>query len=256
MAAVLAFGATARSCNPLGTAYEGGPSGGVIAASPPSGFTEGGEAASASTSNSTAKAGSGAADQTTSASPPSQLDPATAPALGLPAAAKPVPRGELVAFRALRGSAVLIDAASSGLARYANSPSCEVPGQPCYDAPFLDKVARIDVGAPPEVPGTQTTFITGHSNRYRPDDPTHGVFSHLQDVRVGDQLVLTTTRGVFVYRVTKAFSVPFDQLTSNPDVVTVRKDTVVAISCVISRDQSSYVGNYVVVAALASSNPN
>jgi LPXTG-site transpeptidase (sortase) family protein len=252
---VLAFGATARACDPLGTADQGSSSGGVIAASPPSGFTARGEAASASTSNSTANPGSGAVDQTTSASPPSLLDPATAPALGLPAAAKPVPSGELVSFRVLRGTTVLIDARSSGLAHYGTSPSCEVPGQPCYDAPFLDKVARIDVGAPPEVPGTQTTFITGHSNRYRPDDAARGVFSHLQDVRVGDQLVLTTTAGVFTYRVTKAFSVPFDQLTTNPDVVTVRKDTVVAISCVISPDQRSYVGNYVVVAALAGSNP-
>jgi hypothetical protein len=255
---VLAFGVTALSCNPLGTARDGGAGDEVVTGFPPSALTQGGETGSISSSSTSAEIGptpptTSAPDQRTT--PTSPLEPDGAPPIGLPPAVKPVPRGELVAFRALRGSAVLLDAASSGLARYSNSPACEVPGQPCYDAPFLDKVARIDVGAPPEVPGTQTTFVTGHSNRYRPDDPARGVFSHLQDVRVGDHLVLATTAGVFVYGVTKTLSMPFDELTTNPDVITVRKDTVVAISCLISPDQRAYVGNFVVVAALRGSSP-
>jgi hypothetical protein len=55
--------------------------------------------------------------------------------------------------------------------------------------------------------------------------------------------------------VTKTLSMPFDELTTNPDVITVRKDTVVAISCLISPDQRAYVGNFVVVAALRGSSP-
>jgi hypothetical protein len=258
VAAVLAFGVTALSCSPLGAGRDGGTGDAVVAGFPPSSPTQGGETGSMSTSTTNAQLGptpltTSAPDETTTSSSPREPD--RAPSLGLPPTVKPVPRGELVAFRVLRGSAVLIDAASSGLARYGQSPACEVPGQPCYDAPFLDKVARIDVGAPPEVPGTQTTFVTGHSNRYRPDDPARGIFSHLQDLRIGDRLVLATTAGVFVYDVTKTFSVPFDELTRSPDVVTVRKDTVVAISCVISPDQRAYVGNYVVVAALRGSSP-
>jgi hypothetical protein len=258
VAAVLAFGVTALSCSSLGTFRDGGAGDAVVAGLPPPALTQGGETGSTSSSATSAEVGprplrTSAPDQTTS--PSSPLEAGWAPTPGLPPAVKPVPRGELVAFRALRGNAVLIDAASSGLARYRDSPACEVPGQPCYDAPFLGKVARIDVGAAPEVPGTQTTFVTGHSNRYRPDDPAQGVFSHLQDVRFGDQLVLATTAGVFVYGVTKTLSVPFDELTTNPDVVTVRKDTVVAISCLISPDQRAYVGNYVVVAALRGSSP-
>ena len=105
-----------------------------------------------------------------------------------------------------------------------------MPGQPCYDAPTFDKVARIDLGAPPTVPGRETTFITGHSNRYHPDDPQRGVFTRLQNVRTGDTLVLTTTKGVFVYAVTTVLTVPFDRLTSTDEVVRVRADTVVAIS--------------------------
>ena len=77
----------------------------------------------------------------------------------------------------------------------------------------------------------------------------------MQDVRFGDQVVLATTAGVFVYGVTKTLSVPFDELTANLDVVAVRKDTVVAISCLISPDKRTYVGNYVVVAALRGSSP-
>jgi hypothetical protein len=166
-----------------------------------------------------------------------------------------VAQGELTGFRVDRGHATLLTAGSSGLARYNTSESCEVPGRPCYDAPTFDKVARIDLGAPPTVPGRDTTFVTGHSNRYHPDDVTRGVFSHLQDVRVGDVVVLTTTRGVFVYAVTTVLSVPFDQLTSTPEVVTVRPDTVVAISCVVAPNHAEYLGNYVVVGQLGGSEP-
>ncbi|GAA2154602.1 sortase family protein [Humibacillus xanthopallidus] len=173
-----------------------------------------------------------------------------------PSALKPVGAGELTHFRAQRGSRVIVDAASSGLARYNSSTRCEVANRPCYDAPYLDKVARIDLGAPPTVPGTQTTFITGHANRFHPDDPGRGVFSRLQQVRKGDTLVLTTTRGRFVYAVTEVLTVPFDKLTSTPAVVTVRPDTVVAISCVIPPDRLSYAGNYVVVGSLRSSSPS
>jgi sortase (surface protein transpeptidase) len=116
-------------------------------------------------------------------------------------------------------------------------------------------VARIDLGAPPTVPGTQTTFVTGHSNRFHPSDPSRGVFTRLLQVRTGDTLVLTTTAGEFVYTVTQVLEVPFDRLTSTPEVVTVRPDTIVAISCVIPPDRSAYTGNYVVIGSLRSSRP-
>ena len=139
-----------------------------------------------------------------------------------------------------RGRTTLLDAGSSGLARYNSSDSCEVPAQPCYDAPTLDKVARIDLGAPPSVPGKDTTFVTGHSNRYHPDDPGRGVFSRLQIVLTGDTVVLTTRKGTFVYAVTTVLTVSFDRLTSTDEVVRVRADTVVAISCVVAADRQSY----------------
>ena len=172
---------------------------------------------------------------------------------GLPRTTEPVGRGELTRFVAIHGSRVVIDAPSSGLARYTTSERCEVPGQPCYDAPFLDKVARIDLGAPPTVPGTQTTFVTGHANRFHPDDPGRGVLTRLQRVRLGDTLVLTSTAGEFVYTVTDLIRVPFDRLTSTSEVVTVRPDTVVVISCVIAPDRSDYTGNLVVIGSLRSS---
>ncbi len=187
--------------------------------------------------------------------PPSTTSSASVDEPGLPATIQPVPQGELVSFQVRRQGAVLIDAGSSGLARYNSSASCEVPGQPCYDAPTFDKVARIDLGAPPQVPGTETTFITGHSNRYRPDDASKGVFSGLQNARTGDTLVIRTTRGTFVYDVTTALTVPFDRLTTTPQVVDVRKDTVVAISCVIAPDRGSYLGNFVVVGSLRAAAP-
>ena len=130
-----------------------------------------------------------------------------------------------------------------------------MPGQPCYDAPTFDKVARIDLGATPKVPGTDTTFITGHSNRYAPGDPTKGIFSALQNVRTGDTLVLRTTKGTCVYAVSSTLSVPFDRLTTTDEVVRVRADTVVAISCVIAPDRASYLGNYVVIGTLRASAP-
>ncbi len=181
--------------------------------------------------------------------------PAAPAASGLPSTIRPVAQGELVSFQVRRQGAVILDAASSGLARYNTSASCELPGQPCYDAPTFDKVARIDLGAPPNVPGTDTTFITGHSNRYAPGDPAKGVFSTLQNVRTGDTLVLRTTKGTFVYAVSSTLSVPFDRLTTTDEVVRVRADTVVAISCVISPDRASYLGNYVVIGTLRASAP-
>ena len=186
--------------------------------------------------------------------PPSSA--AAAPAGPLPTTISPVPVSEVTGFRVVRGGTTLIDTASSGLARYRSSASCEVPGLPCYDAPTLDRVARIDLGAPPTVPGRETTFVTGHSNRYHPEDSGRGVFSRLQEVRTGDTLVLTTHTGVFVYAVTSVLTVPFDRLTSTDAVVRVRADTVVAISCVIARDRSSYLGNYVVVGTLRGSAPH
>ena len=182
--------------------------------------------------------------------PPTERDPS------LPTSIGPVPVGELTGFRVYRGRTTLLDAGSSGLARYNTSDSCEVPGQPCYDAPTLDKVARIDLGAPPSVPGKDTTFVTGHSNRSHPDDPGRGVFSRLQNVRTGDTVVLTTRKGTFVYAVTTILTVPFDRLTSTDEVVRVRADTVVAISCVVAPDRRSYLGNYVVVGTLRGSTPN
>jgi len=177
------------------------------------------------------------------------------PPVGQSTALQPVPSGELVGFRADHNGATILDAQSSGLARYNTSGSCEVPGQPCYDAPTFDKVARIDVGAPPQVPGTDTTFVTGHSNRYHPDDPKRGVFSRLQDVRAGDTVVLTTTKGVFTYAVTDVLTVSFDKLTTTDEVVKVRPNTVVAISCAVAPDRASYLGNYVVVGTLEGSAP-
>ena len=184
--------------------------------------------------------------------PPAERDGDPSP----PTNIRPVPVGELTGFRVYRGRTTLLEARSSGLARYNTSDSCEVPGQPCYDAPTLDKVARIDLGAPPSVPGKDTTFVTGHSNRYHPHDPGRGVFSRLQNVRTGDTVVLTTTKGTFVYAVTTALTVPFDRLTSTDEVVRVRADTVVAISCVVAPDRRSYLGNYVVVGTLRGSTPN
>ncbi|WP_404392918.1 sortase domain-bontaining protein [Humibacillus xanthopallidus] len=199
----------------------------------------------------------GAASSTVGTTPSVAASPAPSrPASIEPASAiKPVARGELTHFTASRGRRTIVDAASSGLARYNRSPTCEVPGQPCYDAPYLDRVARIDLGGPPMVPGTQTTFVTGHANRFHPDDPSRGVLTRLQEVRIGDTLVLTTTRGRFIYAVTEVLTVPFDKLTSHPAVVTVRPDTVVAISCVIAPDRRSYTGNYVVIGTLTASSP-
>jgi hypothetical protein len=197
-----------------------------------------------------------AASTSAPATSPGTTPTGAATATGAPAATiQAVPRGELTGFRVEQAGASLIDAGSSGLARYNTSDRCEVPGQPCYDAPTLDQVARIDLGAAPTVPGTETTFVTGHSNRFHPDDPTRGVFSRLQEVRTGDTLVLTTTAGVFTYTVTTVLSVPFDRLTSTDEVVRVRPDTVVAISCVIAPDHASYLGNYVVVGTLRESAP-
>ena len=56
-------------------------------------------------------------------------------------------------------------------------------------------MARIDLGAPLEVPGIETTFVIGHPTQYQPD-PTRGVFSWLQHVQLEDSLVLTTTAGL------------------------------------------------------------
>ncbi|MEP6632225.1 MAG: sortase, partial [Lapillicoccus sp.] len=211
-----------------------------------------------STSATAPTAPSVAAAPSTSQDPAPSAAPAPAPAPaapGLPTTIQPVAQGELVSFQVRRQSSVILDAASSGLARYNTSASCEVPGQPCYDAPTFDKVARIDLGATPKVPGTDTTFITGHSNRYVPGDPTKGIFSALQNVRTGDTLVLRTTKGTFVYAVSSTLSVPFDRLTTTDEVVRVRADTVVAISCVIAPDRASYLGNYVVIGTLRASAP-
>jgi hypothetical protein len=192
---------------------------------------------------------------TSPASASSSSTPEDNPSTDPSTAIQPVASGELVAFRAEHDGTTIVDAQSSGLARYNTSESCEVPGQPCYDAPTFDKVARIDLGASPQVPGTDTTFVAGHSNRYHPDDPKRGVFSRLQDVRTGDTVVLTTTKGVFTYIVTTVLSVPFDKLTTTDEVVRVRADTVVAISCVVAPDRGSYLGNYVVVGTLRASAP-
>ena len=231
MAAVLAFVVTGTGCASSGAASS-------VEAPPPSAATAGGPPPTAPVS----------------ASSTSSPAPADSPSTS-PAAIQPVASGELISFRAEHDGTTIIDAQSSGLARYNTSESCEVPGQPCYDAPTLDKVARINLGAPPQVPGTDTTFVTGHSNRYHSDDPKHGVFSRLQDVRTGDMVVLTTTKGVFTYAVTAVLTVPFDKLTTTDEVARVRADTVVAISCVVAPDRASYLGNYVVVGTLEGSAP-
>lgn len=166
-----------------------------------------------------------------------------------------VQAAEIVSFRVTHGSDVIIEAQSSGMAKYRTSATCEVPGQPCYAAPSLSAVARIDVGAPPQSPGTQTTFVTGHSNRYAPDDPSRGIFSRLQQVAVGDSIDVTTSKGSFEYDVSQVLRVPFDQLTKTDAVVHVRPNTLVAISCEIAPDHGSYLGNYVVIGTLRSSSP-
>jgi LPXTG-site transpeptidase (sortase) family protein len=259
-AAALAFGTVGLSWNWAGPEGQDAPGDRVVAASPSDTVTASGTSTPAAPSaadpgaplTDSVRSDGSATTSADTATLPADVAAAESPSLAL-STVNPVPGAELVRLRVFRPGNVLIDAESSGLARYSTSTSCEVPAQPCYDAPFLDKVARIELGAPPEVPGTQTTFITGHSNRYRPDDPARGVFSHLQDVRTGDVLVLTTTTGIFTYSVTKTLSVPFDQLTTNPDVVSIRKDTVVAISCVIAPDLRSYLGNFVVVGTLRGS---
>ncbi len=171
-----------------------------------------------------------------------------------PVSIQPVAPGEITAFRAERDGQAFIDAASSGVATYGKSPACDVPDYPCYIPPSLDKVARMDVGAVPSVPGSNTCYITGHSNWRSPQDQKVGVFSELQTTQVGDTFVVTTTKGVFVYTVTRTTpNLPFDQLRSNLDIKAVRPDTCVVISCHI--DGRGYSGNFVAFAALTASKP-
>lgn len=187
----------------------------------------------------------------------SKSTPAATPARVAPLtmAVAAVPAGEIVQFRVQHGDTALIEATASGLAKYRTSANCEVPGQPCYAAPSLAAVARIDVGAEPQTPGTQTTFVTGHSNRYAPNDAGRGIFSKLQDTQVGDAVVVTTTKGRFVYAVAQVLEVPFDKLTTTDAVTHVRANTLVAISCAIAPDLTSYLGNFVVIANLESATP-
>lgn len=167
---------------------------------------------------------------------------------------QPVAPGEITSFQAERDGRAFIDALSSGVATYGRSPACDVPEYPCYIPPALDKVARMDVGAVPSVPSSNTCYITGHSNWRSPQDPHAGVFSELQQTRVGDTFVVTTTSGVFVYAVTQTIdSLPFDELRSNADIKSVRPNTCVVISCHI--DGRGYSGNFVAFATLTASRP-
>lgn len=186
---------------------------------------------------------------------PSGAGAGPAPSADSPGTVSPVSSSEITGLRLLHDGRALIDARSSGLARYNTSSRCEVPNQPCYDAPTFDQIARIDVGAPPTVPGTDTTFVTGHANRFEPIDAAKGVFSPLQQTLVGDQVVVTTKTGIFAYAVTDVLRIPFDQLTTTDEVVRVRADTLVAIGCEIAPDRSSYLGNIVVIGRLRSSTP-
>ncbi len=178
----------------------------------------------------------------------------TANTQSAPASIQPVAPGEITAFRAERDDQAFIDAASSGVATYGESTACDVPDYPCYVPPSLDKVARMDVGAVPSVPGSNTCYITGHSNWRHPQDQAVGVFSELQTTEVGDTFIVTTTEGVFVYTVTRTIpNLPFDQLRSNLDIKAVRPDTCVVISCHI--DGRGYSGNFVAFATLTASRP-
>lgn len=160
----------------------------------------------------------------------------------------------MTAFRAERDGRAYIDAGSSGVATYGLSPDCDVPQFPCYVPPSLDKVARMDVGSVPSVPSTNTCYITGHSNWRHPQDQSLGVFSELQSAQSGDTFVVTTTKGVFTYTVTRTLtSLPFDQLRSNVDIKTVSPNTCVVISCHIAGQ--GYSGNFVAFATLNASRP-
>ena len=55
--------------------------------------------------------------------------------LGPASAIKPVGQGELTHFRALRGKTTIVDAASSGLARYNTSATCECRASPVTTRP-------------------------------------------------------------------------------------------------------------------------
>ncbi|MDQ2782528.1 MAG: sortase [Actinomycetota bacterium] len=206
-------------------------------------------------------AGVASTSPSSTAQPAPTSQPAVPSQSSAPATSSPpnpvaaVPAGEIVEFRVQHGDTALIEATASGLAKYRTSANCEVPGQPCYAAPSLSAVARIDVGAEPQTPGSQTTFVTGHSNRYAPDDSGRGIFSKLQDTQIGDAVVVTTTKGRFVYAVAQVLEVPFDKLTSTDAVTHVRANTLVAISCTIAPDHGSYLGNFVVIASLQSATP-
>lgn len=196
---------------------------------------------------------SGTATSTAASAPSTVSQPATTESF--PASWQPVGPGEITGFRAEHDGRSFIDAAASGVATYGMSSSCDVPDYPCYVPPSLSQVARMDVGAVPSVPGSNTCYITGHSNWRSPNDPEVGVFSALQTTQVGDTYVITTTKGVFTYSVTRTISsLPFDQLRSNVDIKTVRPYTCVVISCHI--DGRGYSGNFVAFATLTASKPN
>jgi LPXTG-site transpeptidase (sortase) family protein len=166
-----------------------------------------------------------------------------------------VPAGSITRFAVMRNGKELFSAPGYALPIGAvESDRCEVPGQPCYDPPD-GMVALVDGSAFPSVPSTNTSVAAGHSNRFHPNDPRRGVFTRLLDVRPGDILVVTTTKGVFTYLVVDAKEIPFDQ-TATSDVMTDRvANRFIAITCKISPDYSRYTGNFVVVSTLIASRP-
>jgi hypothetical protein len=167
-----------------------------------------------------------------SATTPSTTEPTTLPASPSPSKIKLVPKKIAASAPVEVSIAGVMDVRVGGSITLEHSQNCRTAAAclfPPEDNGGYRQAWWYDYGAGslPSVPSTDTTYILGHSYRFKKD----AAFNNQPATRIGDIVVVRTKTGVFRYRAYKYADIPFAEMPKRQDVWGKMPRTLVLITC-------------------------
>jgi LPXTG-site transpeptidase (sortase) family protein len=168
-----------------------------------------------------------------------------------------IPPSQITSLVVMRGGKMLYDfAVSDGAISEQRSNLCPgtAMGRSCL-LPPEHTAQRFAFGELPRLPSHGSTIMGGHSNVFHPSNEYLGVFTRIHSLRKGDAIVLTTSTGVFRYRVDSTVTLGYADFNSNNRVTQIETNTLKLVTCEFSADGTHYTGNFAVIARLVSAKP-
>lgn len=120
---------------------------------------------------------------------------------------------------------------------------------PVLNPPTTDEAYWVGCRAKPGTDSDGTVFIIGHAVQ-----GGRGVFAHLQDLDIGDDVVVATRSGTLTYRVEHTVTyAKFGEIQDSPEVTDKVPGRLVLVTCLLGPDGAATEDNFVAQARLVGS---